>query len=173
MAPTERLHDRAGPAIGKVEAIVAVERVGLQNAGIAGQMPLGMLARPVARGVEQRRRRILAAKRPVVADIHPNPPGFRLAFRENRHGGVVAVQPIGRQNMAVNQRVQRTQRGGAGAHLIGQRRQAQVDALAGVALALPVQRLERCGNLFSALFDGLFLLYGLLQLLSKFIFNVI
>jgi hypothetical protein len=43
--------------------------------------------------------------------------------------------------MAINQCVQRTQRGGAGAHLIGQRRQAQVDALAGVALALPVQRL--------------------------------
>ena len=29
---------------------------------------------------EQRRRRILAAERPVVADIHPNPVCFRLAF---------------------------------------------------------------------------------------------
>ena len=31
------------------------------------------------------------------------------------------------------------QRRGAGAHLVGERRQAQVDPLAGVALALPVQ----------------------------------
>jgi hypothetical protein len=37
--------------------------------------------------------------------------------------------------------MQRTQRRGASAHLIGERRQAQRDALAGVALALPVQRL--------------------------------
>ena len=43
--------------------------------------------------------------------------------------------------MALDQRVQRSQRRGAGADLIGERRQAEVDAFAGVALALPVQRL--------------------------------
>ena len=43
--------------------------------------------------------------------------------------------------MRFDQRVQRAQRRGAGAHLVGQRRQAQLDALAGIALALPVQRL--------------------------------
>ena len=37
--------------------------------------------------------------------------------------------------------MQRPQRRGAGAHLVGERRQAQVDPFAGVALALPVQRL--------------------------------
>jgi hypothetical protein len=43
--------------------------------------------------------------------------------------------------MIFDQRVQRTERGGASAHLVGQRRQAQFDTLAGIALALPVQRL--------------------------------
>jgi hypothetical protein len=56
------------------------------------EMPLGMLPRSITRGVEQRRRRILASEWPVVADI----PGFRLAFGKDRHRRVVAVQPIGR-----------------------------------------------------------------------------
>jgi hypothetical protein len=43
--------------------------------------------------------------------------------------------------MGFDQCMQRTQRRGAGAHLVGQRRQAQRDALTRVALALPVQRL--------------------------------
>ena len=45
MAPVQRLNDQAGFAIGKIEAVVAVKRGGLQNAGIATKMPLGMLPR--------------------------------------------------------------------------------------------------------------------------------
>ncbi len=37
--------------------------------------------------------------------------------------------------------MQRRQRGGAGADLVGERRQAEIDALAGIAFGLPVQRL--------------------------------
>jgi hypothetical protein len=85
-------------------------------------MPLGMPARPIARGVEQRRRRILAAERPVVAHVDPDPAGLRLALGEDRHGGVVAMQPIASQDMTLNQPVQRAQRRGASTHLIGQRR---------------------------------------------------
>jgi hypothetical protein len=43
------------------------------------------------------------------------------------------VQPLG-ENMALDQRVQRTQRRGAGAHPGGERRLAQGDRLAGIAL---------------------------------------
>ena len=43
--------------------------------------------------------------------------------------------------MGLDQSMQRAQRGGAGAHLIGQGRKAEVDAFAGVAFALAVQRL--------------------------------
>ena len=74
MAPAQRLDDRTGTPVRKVEAIVAVVGVGLQNAGVTGQMPLRMLASPIARGVEQRRRRVLAAERPVVADVGPLSP---------------------------------------------------------------------------------------------------
>jgi hypothetical protein len=45
------------------------------------------------------------------------------------------MQPLGGQNMALNQRVEGTQRDGAGAHLIGQCRQAQIDPFASGALA--------------------------------------
>jgi hypothetical protein len=51
------------------------------------------------------------------------------------------VQPFGRKHVSFDQRMKRTQRRGASAHLVGERRQTQLDALAGVALALPVQRL--------------------------------
>ena len=63
------------------------------------QMPLGMLLPPVARGVIERGRRRGPAKRPVVADIDPDAAGDRLALGQDRHRGVVAVQPLGRQNM--------------------------------------------------------------------------
>jgi hypothetical protein len=53
IAPAQRLDDRTGLAIGKKEAVVAVEGVGLQNAGVAGQMPLGLLPPSIARGLEQ------------------------------------------------------------------------------------------------------------------------
>jgi hypothetical protein len=94
---------------------VGIERVGLQNAGVAGQMPLGMLARPIARGVKQRRRRILAAERPVIAHVDPNPAGLGLTFGEDRNRGVVAMQPLAGQDMTLNQRVQGEQRCSAGA----------------------------------------------------------
>src|SRR5258708_2135277 len=42
MAPAQRLDDRARLAVGKIEAVVAVERVGLQKAGPVGQMSFGM-----------------------------------------------------------------------------------------------------------------------------------
>ena len=43
--------------------------------------------------------------------------------------------------MGLDQRVQRAQDRRAGADLVGERRDAEIDALPGVALALPVQRL--------------------------------
>ena len=68
-------------------------------------------------------------------------PVIGLALGQDRHRGVVAVQPLGGQDVALDQRMQRLQGRRAGADLVGQRRHAQIDALPGVALALPVQRL--------------------------------
>jgi len=97
MAPTQRLNDRTRPPIGLVEPVGAAIDAGLQNACEALQMPLGMFAGVVPRGVIERRRRILAAKWPNVADVGPNAAKFGLALRQDRNGGVVAVQTLSRR----------------------------------------------------------------------------
>src|SRR4029078_10545667 len=104
-------------------------------------MPQGMLMPSIARGVIQRRRWRPTAKRPVVSDIGPNAPRDRLALVEDGHGGVVAMQPLGSQDVALDQRMERLQDRRAGANLVGQGRHAQIDAFAPVAFALAVQRL--------------------------------
>lgn len=66
-------------------------------------MPRGMLAAPIARGVEQRRRWISRAKRPIVANVGPNPPGVRFSLRQDRDLGIVAMKPIGGERMDFDQ----------------------------------------------------------------------
>ena len=95
-------------------------------------MPLGMFVPPIAGGVVERRRRCLAAERTVVSDVCLDMPGDRLPLGQNRHGRVVGVQPLGRQHMGLDQSVQRLQDGRTGADLVGERRDAQVDAFAPV-----------------------------------------
>ena len=121
----------------RLEAIVAV---GLQDAGEPGQMLLRMLASPVAGGVIDRRRRRGPGEGPVVADIAPDPPRRTLALGQDTQGGVVAVQPLGRHDVALDQVEERHEGEGPMADLVGQRRQRQVDPLAFEAGALPVER---------------------------------
>ena len=59
----------------------------------------------------------------------------------HRYRGVIAVNALGGQHMRADQRHQRRQRRRAGADPVGQRRDAEIDALAGKALALAVERL--------------------------------
>ena len=124
MASTQRLNDRTRPPIGLAEPVVAAIGVGLQNACEALQMPLGMFAGAVARGVIERRRRILAAKWLIVADAGPDAASFGLALRQDRNGGVVAVQTLSGKNMRFDQCVERPQRQSAGPDLV-----ASVDEL--------------------------------------------
>jgi hypothetical protein len=51
------------------------------------------------------------------------------------------MQALGGEHMRLDQRMHRLQRCGTRANLVGQCREAEVDALAGIAFALPVQRL--------------------------------
>ena len=51
------------------------------------------------------------------------------------------MQAFRRQHMRRDRIVQRPQRHRAGAHLVGQGRQAEIDPFEGIAVALPVQRL--------------------------------
>ena len=100
-----------------------------------------VIAGTIPRVAEQRRRRVRTAERRVVAHIDPGPRGVGLALGQHRHGRVVAVQTRSRQHVGRNQVVQRPQRHRTRAHLVGQRRQAEIDALSRVAIPLPVERL--------------------------------
>jgi len=71
VAPAGRLGDRARFALGVIELAEPGIGIGLQEAGIAGEMPEGMLAGPVARVKEHRRRRGRPGKRPVIAHVSP------------------------------------------------------------------------------------------------------
>ena len=51
------------------------------------------------------------------------------------------MQAPGRHDMGLDQRVERRQRGGGRADLVGERGEAELDALARVALGLAVERL--------------------------------
>ena len=100
-----------------------------------------VIAGPVPRVAEQCRRRVRTAERRVVADVDPGPRGSGLALGQHRHRRVIAVQTLRRQHMRRDPVVQRPQRHRAGAHLVGQGRQAEIDTFARVAIPLAVERL--------------------------------
>ena len=105
MGPAQCCRDRSLRSRRIVKLVVPAVGVGLQDAGEVPKMPRGMLMPSIARGVIQRRRRCATAKRPVVTDVGLDVPRNRLAFGQDRHGRVVAVQPLGSQHMALDQRV--------------------------------------------------------------------
>src|SRR6185436_12455995 len=78
MHPTRRLDDRPRLASGLVQLVVATIGIGLEDAGITGQMRLRVLAAAIARVIEHRCRRVLAAERPVVPNVNPTSPGISL-----------------------------------------------------------------------------------------------
>ena len=51
------------------------------------------------------------------------------------------MHAVGGKHVAADQLAERAQRGGTGADVIGQGRDVEVDALAGIGFALPVERL--------------------------------
>ena len=100
-----------------------------------------MFSAAIPRVVEDRRRRIGPAERTVVAHIDPGSAGDGFALREHRHCRVIAVHALCGQDVSADQLVERAQQRRAAADLVGQGRQAEIDALTGIALRLPVQRL--------------------------------
>ena len=104
-------------------------------------MSLRVLTAAIARVVEHRGGWRMIAERPVVAHVDPTSCDVGLAAGEHRHDGVVTMQPLGREDMGLEPQKERLEHGTAGAYLVGQGGQAEGDALPGVALRLPVQRL--------------------------------
>lgn len=107
------------------QRIVAGIGISLKNASPTVQMAHRMLAPPVAGIMEDRCRRCRYAKRSIIPNIGPDPARIGLGLGQYRHRGIVAMQPLGGQDMCLDQQVKWHQRGGAGANLIGQGRKAQ------------------------------------------------
>src|SRR6516225_1247898 len=99
-----------------------------------------MLAPAIARGVVEGGGRGGPAERPVIPDIGPDAAGDGLSCGQDRHRRIVAMQPFRRQDMGLDETVERYRGKHPGADLVGQRRDTEVDALALEALALAVQR---------------------------------
>ena len=62
-------------------------------------MLLGMDAGSIRRVEEHGSWRRVAAEGTVVSDIGPNPPGTGLHLRQHRHGGVVAMNALGGEDV--------------------------------------------------------------------------
>ena len=142
VSPARGLEDRRGLALAEIQLAITSIGVGLKHADPAGEVSLRVLAPSVGREVEQSRRGIGTAEGTVVAHVDPHASRGGLALGQHRYGGVVAVQAPSRHDMRFDEPEQRLQHRRAGAHLIGQRRQAEGHALTGIALGLAVQRLE-------------------------------
>ncbi|MCY1312682.1 hypothetical protein D9M70_631250 [compost metagenome] len=121
MGPAQGLDDQPGLTVRCEQPVVTGIGVGLQDAGEAAQVLVGVIARAVSRSPEQHRRRIGAAEGPIVADIDPSPAGFGLALRQDRDRGIIAMEAFGCHDMALDQGMERPQRRGAGADMVGQR----------------------------------------------------
>ena len=87
-------------------------------------MALRVLTFAIAGVIEHRRRRALAAKRPIVAHINPTSPGIGLAFGQHRDGRVIAMQAFGCKDMGLNPPEQRFERGTARSYGIRHGRQS-------------------------------------------------
>jgi hypothetical protein len=83
MAPAQSLDDPPRFALWPIA-------VGLENAAPLSEMPFGMFAGAVARGVEQHRRRSLSAEGEVVADIDPD--ATRVGPRTRSSGRTAALR---------------------------------------------------------------------------------
>jgi hypothetical protein len=138
--PTQRLDQRVRLSCLGVQIVEPSVGIRLQDPAISNEMTLRVLATPVARVVEDRRRRRRSAERSVVADIGPQPPGDRLASGQHGHGGVIAMQTVRCHDVRPDQSEQRRQGRRAGADPIRQRGDVEIDTFTRVSLALTVQR---------------------------------
>ncbi len=125
-----------------IELVEAGIGVGLQEAREAGQVRRRPFALAVRRKEEDRRRRAGITRRPVVADIDPQPPGLGAATAgiEYRHRRVVGMdlgrgKDVGGQPLA-----QRLQQPSHPSDPVGERRAVKFDAGSGVDQGLPIQR---------------------------------
>ena len=143
----EEVPPRMGPAgcLGHtmlVQAGVSGITIRLQDAVERCQMRTRMLTFPVGAVAIQHRRRRLAAERPVIARVAPQPTclGLAAAGIQYRHRGIVAMHPFRRHDMPANRLDQWAHQPRCLSNPVGHGRAVQFDPGAGVDLGLPIQR---------------------------------
>jgi hypothetical protein len=141
MRPAAGFGDRSRLSIRCIERVEPAISINLKDAGIAGEMLLGMDAGAIPRVEEHSGGRRLAVERAVVANIGPNPSGPGFDLGQHWHGSIVAMNALGHEHVRLDQFIERHQRRRAGADMIGHGRDRQLDALTSKLLALPVERL--------------------------------
>lgn len=141
VASAERAGHRTWLSVRNIKAVVAGVDVRLQYALPPGQELFGMLVFSVARDVNQGGGWYAAIERRVVADIGPEPGGFCAAARQKWHGGVIAVQTSGDQDMPFDHRVDWRQRDRRVPDQGGDGGPAELHPFTGKALGPVVQRL--------------------------------
>lgn len=143
VAPAKGAGQRRRQAVAMEQGIIASIGISLKNASPTAQMAHRMLAPPVPGIMEDRCGRCRSAKRSIIPNIGPDPARIGLGLGQHWHRCIVAMQSLGSKDVGFDQQIERHQRGGAGADLIGQSGKAQVDAFPGVAITLAVKRLMR------------------------------
>ena len=110
MRPTAGFQDQTRTTASFIKLAVAAIGIGLQDAGISGEVGLRMFAAAVARIVKHRRRRRRAVERPVIAHIDPGAGklGFAVGQHRNRRRHRNAAE-LGRHHMCAQPREQRHQ----------------------------------------------------------------
>ena len=141
MRPAQRRQDGSRFAVALIELIISGIGISLQDALPALQMPERMFACPVAGELEDNGGRSGAREWAIIPDIGPESRGLRAATGKKRYRRVVSMKALGRENMCLDQRLQRFQQSGHRTDLVGQRREAQVQTFPGITLGLTVQGL--------------------------------
>ena len=126
-----------------IELLEASVSVGLKRTLVELQVLPWVLALAIWRVGEPYGRRGPIARRPVIANIGPEPSGLGLAVagREYRHWCVVGMQLAGSHDMIANRFDQWREQLAGCADPSGQRGAVEVDAFASVDLRLPIERL--------------------------------
>jgi len=95
MRPARRFQDRPWLSPWCIEPIEPGIGIGLQNAGVIGQMAFGMDGFSISGIAKHRRGRVRVTKRRIITHIGPKTPDIGAARRQHRHGGIITMQPLG------------------------------------------------------------------------------
>ena len=131
-----------GPRIGAEQALEARIAVAVEEALAAFEQGGGVHALAVGRVEIQSRRRGRSRPGPLVAHKRPQPTGLGLAAARIEHGdgGVVGVQRAAGGYVPADRLGEGSEQEGQAPHPFGHHRPVQIEAAAGIDVALAIER---------------------------------